>query len=458
MNAPVTPQPDDAAPPTKVLIEVTDTISIGYTTGIQRVVREIIAGLRGPANPDLEIVPIVKPSAHGDYRTLTEEEDQRLRDHPPGGRAGRRADNFGPLSPMVRVLGDLRIVIWLRVTIGKLLRRRKEFHPINEQLAIGRPVPGSVFVDLEGSWYDPEPRAELLPRLQSQGVSSMVLVHDVMPVIHPEWFDPRHIRVFESWLDAHFRWSTRFLANSECTARDLRAVARRHGVRDELDVVVIPLGADYMVTAPETVELPPEAGRFLLVVGTLEPRKNQRIVLDAFDRLRDEYPDLALVLVGKEGWMVDDLVHRIRTHPEHERRLLWFGGIDDAELSWLYEHAFLAVTPSRYEGLGVPVIEALAHGCATIASTGGALPEAGTGSTELIDPDDLDGLVALVRQHLDDPEHHAAAVARAAAYRPPTWSETTAVVSEAVRGLAGREPSTRAAGTVRDPRSGGGNG
>jgi glycosyltransferase involved in cell wall biosynthesis len=375
------------------------------------------------------------PSVHGDYRRLTDEELSRLRVHPPGGRAGRRADNFGRLSPAVRVLGDLRIVIWTRVTLGKLMRRRREYHPLNAALAIGPPEAGSIFLDLEGSWYDPEPRAELLPRLRRQRVTSVVLVHDVMPVIHPEWFDPRHIGVFEAWLDAHMRWSTRFLANSHCTARDLREVARRRGFRDELDVVVIPLGADYQVTDRQAVELPPEARRFLLVVGTLEPRKNQRIVLDAFDRLRHDHPDLALVLVGKEGWMVDDLVHRIRTHPEFERRLLWFGGIDDAELSWLYEHAFLAVTPSRYEGLGVPVIEALAHGCATIASTGGALPEAGTGFTELIDPDDVDGLVDLVRRHLDDPAHHEAMVARAAEYRPPTWSETTAVVSQALRTL-----------------------
>jgi glycosyltransferase involved in cell wall biosynthesis len=204
------------------------------------------------------------------------------------------------------------------------------------------------------------------------------------------------------------------------------------------------------------VELPSDLGRFLLVVGTLEPRKNQRIVVDAFDRLRADHPDLGLVLVGKEGWMVDDLVARIRSHPDYERRLLWFGGIDDAELSWLYEHAFLSIAPSMYEGLGVPVIEALAHGCPTIASTGGALPEAGAGSTELVDPEDTDGLVALIRLHLDDPAHHAAAVERAARYEPPTWSQTAEVVSQAIRTVRrlGQDPLR----ITRDPRSDGGNG
>ncbi len=419
--------------PRRVLVEVTDTISIGYTTGIQRVVREIIQGLRGAAGEGLEIVPVLKPSVKGAYRTLTDEEQTRLEVHPPGGRAGRRADNFGFLSPVVRVLGDLAIVIWVRVQVGKVLKKRRELHPVNSALALGTSQPGSVFLDLEGSWYDPEPRSVLLPRLNAEGVSSMALVHDVMPIVHPEWFDPRHIAVFESWIQAHIQWSTRFLANSECTARDLRSVAARYGRNEELDVVVIPLGADYFVTERVEVELPQQVGRFMLVVGPLEPRKNQKLVLDAFDQLSGEFPDLSLVLVGKEGWMVDSLVARIRSHPEYDRRVCWFGGIEDAELSWLYENAFLSINPSLYEGLGVPVLEALAHGCATIASTGGALPEAGAGFTELIDPADVDGLVTLIRLHLEDPEHHLAMKDKASMYSPPSWSDTAEVVAQAVR-------------------------
>jgi glycosyltransferase involved in cell wall biosynthesis len=180
-------------------------------------------------------------------------------------------------------------------------------------------------------------------------------------------------------------------------------------------------------------------GRFVLVVGTIEPRKNQRLVLEAFDRLSRRHQDLALVLVGKEGWLTEDLVADIRAHPEFGRRLLWLEGIDDAELAWLYRNAFLAVTPSRYEGLGVPVMEALHHGCPTIASTGGALTEAGDGRVEEIDPDDVDGLTVLLERHLMDPVHHRAAVDRAAGYVAPTWEATASAVADALREL-GREP------------------
>ncbi len=420
---------------TNVYVEVTDTLAIGYTTGIQRVVRELITGLSGPVGAGLKIIPVVKPSARSDYRTLTNEERASLQGHPPGGRAGRRADNFGRLSPVVRRVGDAKPVIMTRVLAGKLRKKRREYHPQNSALAVGPLGAGSVFLDIEGSWFDPEPRSQLLPLLRSQGVAPVVLVHDVMPVLHPEWFDPRQIRVFVDWLEAHLRHSVAFLANSECTANDLRSVAVARGIKRELDVTVIPLGADFSDEEPVPVDLPPEVGRYLIVVGTIEPRKNQELVLDVFDGLKDRYPDLGLVLVGKEGWMVDDLVARIRGHQEFGRRLMWLGGIDDSELTWLYRNAFLSIAPSLYEGLGVPVIEALHHGCPTLSSTGGAQPEAGAGRSELFDPTDASSLAEMVVRHLDDPDYHSDRVELASGYVPPTWVETTRVVADAIHAV-----------------------
>ena len=428
---------------TRVLVEVTDTIGFAFTTGIQRVVRETVSGLRGPAGEGLEIVPIVKPTAGSDFRTLTDDEQQRLRDHPAGGRAGRRADDFGRLSPLVRVVGDFPLTIKVRGGLAARRRARREFMPQQLELSLGPVGPGDVFLDLEGSWYNPSPRSTLLPELQSQGVACMPLIHDVMPIIHPEWFNSQHIAVFSDWLTAHLRHSDRFLTNSRRTAEDLARVAPSLGVDRALDIVPVPLGADYAVAEPTVVELPDGMGRYLLVVGTLEPRKNQRIVLDAFDRLRGAHPDLGLILVGKEGWLVDDLVRRIRNHPELDHRLLWLGGIDDAQLAWLYSNAFLAVTPSRYEGLGVPVMEALDRGCATISSSGGALPEAAQGAAELFEPDDLDELLRLVSLHLDDPDHHRRAVLHAEAYTSPTWSMTASAVATEIRHLLEGRTSDR---------------
>lgn len=422
-----------------VVVEVTNTLSLPYTTGYQRVVRSVLAGLDGPAGHGLRIVPVVRPEELGDYRRLTEEEVARLRAHPPGGRARRRADDFGPLSPVVRAVADLSVARRARGALGRG-RRRRALTPEVRSLALGLPPIGSVWLDLEPGWHDPERRADLLPRLRASGVHSAVLIADVMPELFPEWFDRNQRRLFGDWLRAHLASTELFLCISACTEADLRQVARRAGVDRPLRTRVVPLGADFPVVEPVPVGLPPEVGRFVLVVGTIEPRKNQRLVLEAFDRLSRRHGDLALVLVGKEGWLTEDLVADIRDHPEFGRRLLWLEGIDDAELAWLYRNAFLAVTPSRYEGLGVPVMEALHHGCPTIASTGGALTEAGDGRVEEIDPDDVDGLTVLLERHLMDPVHHRAAVDRAAGYVAPTWDATAETVADALRELGSEPP------------------
>lgn len=434
-----------------VVTEVTDTLSVGYTTGIQRVVREIVCGLMLRYSDVIEVVPVVQSSLGQAYRRLTPEEHDRLWSHPAGGRAGRRADSFGRLSPLVRRIGDIPLTIRVRLALRRL--RRNPALGRHPELEIDRIPPGAVFLDAEGSWFNPSKRDKLLPELVDEGVFPVGFVHDVMPIVHPEWFAAAHRDLFDTWIMAHLRNDPMMLTTSACCARDIAAVAESIGINVP-PLIRVPLGADLgflggsSATTGDTdrdwhpmtpVDLPGEIGRFLLVVGTFEPRKNQTVVLDAFERLLPQNPDLGLVLVGKEGWMVDALVERIRTHPELGRRLVWLGGIDDTELAWLYSHAFATVVPSIYEGLGVPVIESLQHGTATVVSTGGALPETAGGAADLFDPNSGTELTQVLARHLDDPSHHAAAEAAARAHRVPTWSDTVDAVAAALLDL----PETR---------------
>ncbi|MCB1257554.1 MAG: glycosyltransferase family 4 protein [Microthrixaceae bacterium] len=427
------PQVDHSTSRVKVYTEVTDTISISYTTGIQRVVREIVSRLDTPDYPDIEVIPVFSPAAQRGFRLLTDTETRALHIHPAGGQAGRRADKFGPLAPVVKVLGDTKIVYQTRIRYrqARSFLRERRFHTGN--LAVERFESGSVFFDIEGSWFDPEPRSTLLPKLRQDGVHLLVFIHDVMPALYPEWFDPRQVSAFTDWLTAHVTNSTRFLTNSRCTSNDLLKIASRMGVDLTGRIHQAALGADFVDRPPVAVRLPNSIDKYLLVVGTVEPRKNHQLVLNAWDELRRTNPGLGLVLVGKEGWMVDDLVNRIRSHEEFGNRLQWLGGLTDAELLWLYQNAFITVAPSRYEGLGVPVIEALVNGSPAIVSTGGALPEAGEGHTELVDPDSVGDLVHLILRHIEEPDHHERMVSSALSFEPPNWDETTAAVAQAIR-------------------------
>jgi len=105
----------------------------------------------------------------------------------------------------------------------------------------------------------------------------------------------------------------------------------------------------------------------LLMVGTVEPRKGHAQVLDALDALWSGGEELNLVIVGKQGWLVDALATRLREHPEQGRRLFWFEGASDEWLETLYRQAKLLIAASFGEGYGLPLIEAARRGTPLLA-------------------------------------------------------------------------------------------
>lgn len=434
-------------PGPRILVEVTDTVAVPYTTGLQRVARELLRGLTGPDGlPTVQ--PVVWSPACDWYRDLTPAEREVLVQPPERLPPTTRMSRHLPpgLAAGVRRVLATAPARRARAAARGAARARTERRLVD--LRLPGPGPGDVLLDLEAAWNDPVPRTELLDRLAASGVRSAVLVADVLPVLHPEWFDRQLLVDFDRFLDGHLAHSELFLCISERTRDDLRSVARDRGVTRELDARVVPLGADLPVPSAADRDrspaggLPPTIDRYLLVVGTLEPRKNQALALEVLDALAHTHPEVALVLVGKRGWKVDDLVRRIETHPSRGTRLIWLEEVDDGRLHSLYRGAFLCLVPALYEGLGMTVMEALGSGTPVISSTGGALPEAGGSAAEYADPCDPAAWVVLVSRHLDDPEHHAAARARAAAWRPPTWSEAATAVRDAVLERFGEAPAS----------------
>jgi len=105
-----------------------------------------------------------------------------------------------------------------------------------------------------------------------------------------------------------------------------------------------------------------------LSVGTLEPRKGQATILEAFELAWAAGAEVALCLIGKQGWMMDALAQRLRGHAEWGRRLLWVTGANDAELDFAYRHARAVMAASLNEGFGLPIIEAAQYGKPVILS------------------------------------------------------------------------------------------
>ncbi len=236
---------------------------------------------------------------------------------------------------------------------------------------------------------------------------SVVTVHDLGYLRYPE----AHRRRDRLYLDWSTRWSARqaaaVLADSAATKADLVAAYRI--AADKVHVVY--LGRDEGLTRisdpgalAETRARHGLAQRYLLYVGTLQPRKNLARVLDAFAAIasRPELADVQLVLAGKRGWLYDALFAQAARLNLGDR-VRFPGYVPDADLPALLSGAQAFVFPSLYEGFGIPVLEAGACGVPVITSNTSSLPEVAGDAAILVDPHDVDAIAqAMYRLVTDD--------------------------------------------------------
>jgi glycosyltransferase involved in cell wall biosynthesis len=147
-------------------------------------------------------------------------------------------------------------------------------------------------------------------------------------------------------------------------------------------------------------DLPP---KFILHVGTIEPRKNLSRLLEAFQPLLADWSDLKLVFIGKKGWLYESFFQCLRALGL-ENCVIFPGYVDEADLSAFYQLAEVFVFPSLYEGFGLPPLEAMACGAPVISSNSSSLPEVVGEAGILIDPTDTAALSSALRHVLSDAE------------------------------------------------------
>ena len=216
------------------------------------------------------------------------------------------------------------------------------------------------------------------------------------------------------------RRSAAFIAISQATADDLERRFPRAAGR----ITVAPLAVSPSLTGAR----PREAGqglpdRFVLAVGTLEPRKNLPRLIEAFESLplpvQTETP---LVVVGGIGWEAAETLDALRRLGERCRLL---GRIPDARLASLYRRCTVFCYPSLGEGFGLPVLEAMQAGAPVITSDRSSLPEVGGDAVEYVDPTDVESIAGALERLLEDPDRRAqlASAGRERA-RGFTWERT----------------------------------
>jgi glycosyltransferase involved in cell wall biosynthesis len=426
-----------SAAPLRVHIDVTDTVSTQWRAGIQRAVCQLVDRLE--QDPRLEVIPVVWLDSTRSFRVLRADERARLdptvAPTPPAlpaaapGGARRLVSSARPLLGAVR-RAAVGVLAWARLEeplrdLRRWIRRHGPERLLASQ-AIELPA-GSVLLELDTVWNNVlVDRSDLYQRLRSHGVVIAALVYDLLPQTHPDWFEAPMVAVSNRTIAAQAGADVVF-AISRHTAAELVTWARRNTVAAP-EPVVVELGADAAgAPAPDAAVAgpgegrPPGAERYLLVVGTVEPRKNHRLLIEVMQRLWEGHPDVGLVVVGRPGWRNEEVVVALGELERSGAPVRWLRSCGDVELANWYDGAAVVLVPSLTEGYGLPVIEALVHGVPVVASDGGALPEAGHGLVDHVRPDDPEGWVDVIERHLDDPEFHAGRRDAAEAYQPPTW-------------------------------------
>ena len=262
--------------------------------------------------------------------------------------------------------------------------------------------------------------------LPLRSIPTVLTVHDLVFERYPQYHKVLNYRFLKASMPLFCRRATAIIAVSASTKRDLVALYGLPATK----VAVIPEAAapHFCPQPPERVErirrslgLPP---RYVLTVGTIEPRKNLDRLLRALGPLfADDLVD-GLVLVGSKGWLYEGFFAELEASPWRDRVVLP-GFVPDEDLPAVYAGASITAIPSLYEGFGLPLLEAMACGSPVCASDASSLPEVGGDAAAYFAADDVDAMTDCLRAVLQDESMRlsmaAAGLARAAQF---SWART----------------------------------
>ena len=302
-----------------ILIDVTHLVASGLHTGIQRVVRSIYNELKELAPGGIDVEPVC-----------------------------------------LTVDGDFWHFRYYDLDLGV------------QSSEVVVPSQGDIFLgaDLNAAIIHAS-KVGLFDDWRKRGAINLFVVHDILPITHPHWWDGDVSHQHEKWLRAILDSADVVVSVSKSTQDELIRWTQQSSIdTSHVHFDWFHLGANFDNAVKVSEEKPAKASDIdrsvvkllhgketFLVVGTLEPRKGHAQCLDAFELLWEKGSDVHLVFVGCEGWRVDKLVKKINGHPELGNRLFWLDGISDEYLTEVYRASTCLVQPSHGEGFGLSVIE-----------------------------------------------------------------------------------------------------
>jgi glycosyltransferase involved in cell wall biosynthesis len=298
-------------------------------------------------------------------------------------------------------------------------------------IALGHPIEfrkDDLLICTGAGWMDSDIR-RITTLKRSSGCHFILFCHAIIPLMFPQYFHEDEVELQRTYWSLAFPAADLVIFGSRTAEKDVRSYCALHGITLRA-TAVCSLGANAAATPPaKALPVGLEPGRYALLVGTIEPRKGHRLIYEAWkDLMASGIPQRArfkLVFAGREGWMVDGLLSDLRRTCKGTDSLQLITDADDATLALLYQQAAFCLLPSRYEGFGLPAVEAFFHGKAVLSSNGGALPELVGDLSPCLDPEDAPAWRRSLQSWVEDPTLRAPYEARIrASFRHPTWDES----------------------------------
>lgn len=314
----------------QILIDISELVKRDAKTGIQRVVRSLLTEMLMNPPAGFDVHPIYANQLTLGYRY-----------------ANRFKKKFFASEEEKRSMGE-----------GNTNNLED---PIIETQA------GDIFLGIDLQADIVQAQKQYLSAIKLNGTKVYFVVYDLLPILFPNAFPSAAEFNHRQWLLEISKFDG-IICISKAVADDYRQWAKVNipDLPKQFDVAWFHLGADIENSVP-TTGLPENASEVIakmsaqpsfVMIGTLEPRKGYSQTLPAFEKLWATGTQVNLVIIGKKGWMVDELVSHIESHPELNKRLFWLDSISDEYLDQIYSASTCLIAASDGEGFGLPLIEA----------------------------------------------------------------------------------------------------
>ena len=238
---------------------------------------------------------------------------------------------------------------------------------------------------------------ELPAGLKAAGIPGVVTIHDLIFLRHPEYYHWWDVEIYRRKFKSPLKEASRIIAISECTKRDILYYG--DFPEDKIDVIYQGCSNRFRKSVSEADKSRVKAkynlsDNFILNVGSIEARKNVLLAVKALGCLLDSF---RMVIVGRHTKYTDEVIAYVKKNGLEDRVQI-LHGIPDDDLPVIYHLAKVFVYPSRYEGFGIPIIEAIQTGLPVVACTGSCLEEAGGPDCLYVSPDDVEGMANAIKQ------------------------------------------------------------